>query len=138
MFPDRLPGVGLILLRAALSASSILTGVSALSSEKSGVLSGYSGGAVNFVIGAFLLAGFLTPVAGFVSMLEGIVNGLRNLSGTTPGNLNSELLYLVLVLASAAMVLLGPGAFSIDAWLFGRREIIIPQRNASPPRSSSE
>ena len=28
---------------------------------------------------------------------------------------------------SAALALLGPGAFSLDARLFGRREIIIPQ-----------
>jgi hypothetical protein len=28
---------------------------------------------------------------------------------------------------SAAQVLLGPGAFSVDARLFGRREIVIPR-----------
>ena len=28
---------------------------------------------------------------------------------------------------SAALALLGPGAFSLDARLFGRREIIIPE-----------
>jgi hypothetical protein len=35
---------------------------------------------------------------------------------------------------SAALVLLGPGAFSIDARLFGRREIIIPEARRSPRR----
>jgi hypothetical protein len=34
--------------------------------------------------------------------------------------------------AAAAVVLLGPGAFSVDARLFGRREIVIaPDRHAS-------
>jgi uncharacterized membrane protein YphA (DoxX/SURF4 family) len=33
---------------------------------------------------------------------------------------------------SAALVLLGPGAFSLDARLFGRREIIIPEGGRSP------
>ena len=32
---------------------------------------------------------------------------------------------------SAALVLLGPGAFSLDARLFGRREIIIPEGRSS-------
>ena len=32
---------------------------------------------------------------------------------------------------SAALVLLGPGAFSLDARLFGRREIIIPEGGRS-------
>jgi hypothetical protein len=34
---------------------------------------------------------------------------------------------LNLAAISATLVLLGPGAFSLDARLFGRREIIIPE-----------
>jgi hypothetical protein len=33
--------------------------------------------------------------------------------------------------AAAALRLLGPGAFSIDAHLFGRREIVIPARDGT-------
>jgi hypothetical protein len=33
---------------------------------------------------------------------------------------------------SVALVLLGPGSFSLDACLFGRREIIIPERRRPP------
>jgi hypothetical protein len=36
----------------------------------------------------------------------------------------------VLIIAdTAALVLLGPGAFSLDAHLFGRREIMIPHES---------
>jgi uncharacterized membrane protein YphA (DoxX/SURF4 family) len=112
--------------------------VSALSSERSGVLSGYSGGVVNFAIGAFLLAGFLTPVAGFLSMLSEMMGGLESLPGATLANLHPAFSYLILVLISAAIILLGPGAFSFDARLFGRREIIIPQRKSPPPDTASE
>ena len=34
---------------------------------------------------------------------------------------------IMLVIVAGAILLLGPGAFSIDARLFGRREIIIPR-----------
>ena len=39
---------------------------------------------------------------------------------------------------SAALVLLGPGAFSLDARLFGRREIIIPEGRVQPVDDSQE
>jgi hypothetical protein len=39
---------------------------------------------------------------------------------------------LFLVAVAAALVLLGPGALSIDARLFGRREIVVPR---APRRS---
>ena len=35
------------------------------------------------------------------------------------------------ILMSISILLLGPGAFSLDARLFGRREIIIPQVSSS-------
>jgi hypothetical protein len=33
-----------------------------------------------------------------------------------------------------ALAMLGPGAHSIDAWLFGRREIVIPDVPRHHPR----
>jgi hypothetical protein len=45
---------------------------------------------------------------------------------TEANNHISALAAFNLAAISAALVLLGPGAFSLDARLFGRREIIIP------------
>jgi hypothetical protein len=39
---------------------------------------------------------------------------------------------------SAALALLGPGAFSLDARLFGRREIIIPEGRVQVVDDSQE
>jgi hypothetical protein len=46
---------------------------------------------------------------------------------TEANNQISALAAFNLAAISAALVLLGPGAFSLDARLFGRREIIIPE-----------
>jgi hypothetical protein len=37
-----------------------------------------------------------------------------------------------MIIIAVAIALLGPGAFSFDGYLFGRREIVIPPR---PPES---
>lgn len=47
------------------------------------------------------------------------------MSAIFPVPLPAESLVGVIILA-AAIALLGPGAFSLDARLFGRREIVIP------------
>jgi hypothetical protein len=46
---------------------------------------------------------------------------------TEANNHISALTAFNLAAISAALVLLGPGSFSLDARLFGRREIIIPE-----------
>jgi uncharacterized membrane protein YphA (DoxX/SURF4 family) len=40
-------------------------------------------------------------------------------------------LALLMVITAMGIALLGPGAFSVDGQLFGRREIVIPPR---PPK----
>jgi hypothetical protein len=50
----------------------------------------------------------------------------------------SALTAFTLAAISAALVLLGPGAFSLDARLFGRREIIIPESRVQLVNDSQE
>jgi hypothetical protein len=45
---------------------------------------------------------------------------------------NSKLSLIFVGIMAVAIMLLGPGAFSLDCRLFGRREIIIPHGNRSP------
>ncbi len=68
--------------------------------------------------GVSLLLGFLTPIACSVAAI-----GVTSLAVSR----QEAMLPTVLVaIMAAAVALLGPGALSIDARLFGRREIIIP------------
>ncbi|HEY6330300.1 MAG TPA: hypothetical protein VI756_13255 [Blastocatellia bacterium] len=87
-------------------------------------------GLVAVLGGLLLIIGFLTPVAAILAGLGAI--GIELLWGAAPlsgsgGWLSTGLV----VIMAASVVLLGPGAFSIDARLFGRREIIIPPASRS-------
>jgi uncharacterized membrane protein YphA (DoxX/SURF4 family) len=79
-------------------------------------------GTLALASGALLLVGFLTPIAAASSVLATAVGGFV---APLPGD---ALASLFVVIVSVAVVLLGPGAFSLDSYLFGRREIVIPQR----------
>jgi len=82
-----------------------------------------------FATGAALLAGILTPIAGLLAGFGAIGCGFSFLPSPAVSNLiDSKLVVLLIAIVAAAIVCLGPGAFSVDARLFGRREIIIPRR----------
>jgi zinc transporter ZupT len=70
-----------------------------------------------------------------MGMLAGIgivgteISRLPESSSMSLDSKTSEILALTI---AASIVLLGPGAFSLDARLFGHREIIIPPSSRSP------
>jgi uncharacterized membrane protein YphA (DoxX/SURF4 family) len=55
-----------------------------------------------------------------------VINGFEIFISTGTGRFENTLVALQLTAMSVILVLLGPGAYSLDARLFGRREIIIP------------
>ena len=68
-----------------------------------------------------LLLGFLTPIVAVVTGLIGLVVAFSNFD------------HVELVVLAGVIALLGPGAFSIDARLFGRRQVFIPRRASELP-----
>lgn len=83
-------------------------------------------GGLAVVTGGSILVGFLTPICcGFAAVVNVIINLVRLPATQTP-NLAIYITHLNLAIICIALSLLGPGAFSLDARLFGRREIIIP------------
>jgi uncharacterized membrane protein YphA (DoxX/SURF4 family) len=76
--------------------------------------------------GVSLLIGFITPVADVLVGLGATGMALSWFHVPTQSLFEANLATVFAVTITAAIGCLGPGAFSIDARLFGRREIIIP------------
>jgi len=82
--------------------------------------------------GALILIGLLTPIASILMGLAGAGVALYRFKSDTPILFDSWPTTFFLVIIATAIGFLGPGAFSLDSYLFGRREIIIPPMVRSP------
>jgi len=83
-------------------------------------------GLVGIVSGALLLVGFLTPLIGVLTGLCGAAIGFSWIPACTRTLFESFVAAVLALAILLAVVILGPGAFSLDARVFWRREIIIP------------
>jgi putative oxidoreductase len=116
MFPGGWPGAGLLVLRLA-AAARLFVGISTLG----GVPHSWHR-VLQFAmltVGVLLLAGLWTPIAG---ALQAIIQ-----LGTifTPAN---AILHVLPAALGVSLAMLGPGAWSVDARLFGRKRIDIRGR----------
>jgi uncharacterized membrane protein YphA (DoxX/SURF4 family) len=123
-FPPGWPGLGLLLLRAAVALSLAAQGIACLARGE-GVWS-WGLGPLALAAGAALLIGILTPVAAALAALAGSMVALSRLPPAIPNVLGGTPAVILVALMAVAVALLGPGAYSLDARLFGRREIVIP------------
>jgi hypothetical protein len=127
-FPDGPPGVGLLLARAALGVVCLLQGRCYLinADAVSGVV-----GVATFALGGLFAVGLLTPVVVLFTMVGGLLVACSVIPGCASALSQSG--YAVLLVATTLIEVLlgGPGAYSIDARLFGPREIIIPRITSS-------
>ena len=131
-FPAGLPGIGLLLLRLAVGVTTILQGVLYLTSASHLTLQLAGFGSLALATGIMLLIGVLTPAVGIVITLEIASTALSWLPSSAQNLLDGTLQIVFSAIVTLSIVLLGPGAYSIDARLFGRREIIIPPASRLP------
>ncbi len=123
-FPGGPPGIGLLLLRTAAGGTFLAQGLLSLTSHSHPAVSLIVAGLVLALTGAFMLIGFLTPIVSPFGAVQCVVI----LFGFPAqcGLLTSNLVLLRLIAVCLAIALIGPGAFSLDARLFGWKEIVIP------------
>jgi uncharacterized membrane protein YphA (DoxX/SURF4 family) len=124
-FPGGWPGVGLLLLRIVVGAGATAQGAVYLTHMTETHALMWIAGVVAIVSGLALLPGFLTPASGAaagVATLFIVITGTPSDTSVLIGRLAAA----ILVVDAVVLVLLGPGALSIDARLFGRREIVVP------------
>jgi len=114
-FPDGLPGAGLVLLRAAVAIPLVYAGLVTVASPTPAILEVVTAGAA-----ILLLIGFWTPLAG--ALIAVVELGLAVLHPAGPW------MHLHFGTMGAALAMLGPGGCSLDARLFGRKQIQIPRR----------
>jgi hypothetical protein len=86
-------------------------------------------GTVVVFAGTGLIAGLVTPVAGGSVALVSAAMAMSLVPTPLIRVLDDPVSLVFLTIVAIVIVLLGPGAYSIDARLFGRREIVIPTRD---------
>lgn len=119
MFPQGGPGIGLFLLRMA-AAGMFALNLTHRFNFSSNALYWFVVSLI-CLISIGLVVGFLTPMLAIIASLGAVAN--LALAGAP-----IDEVYLIRTLTSAALVLLGPGAYSVDARLFGLRVTVVPPR----------
>jgi heme/copper-type cytochrome/quinol oxidase subunit 1 len=116
MFPTGRPGIALVLMRLELALL--------LAGNASPLLAARGFDwlvTAHAVVGLAFCFGFFTPMAATLLVL------IEALAIASPP-FSVGLIHVCTILDAVGLALLGPGAYSLDAWCFGRRQIILDRR----------
>jgi len=123
MFPQGGPGLGLLLLRIATAAMFALNITHRFNFDSPALY--WAVVSLIAVISLSLCLGFLTPILAVIAGVTAVANLFL---ADQPGNV----VYVLRILTAGALFFLGPGAYSVDAKLFGLRVTVVPPRKNTP------
>jgi hypothetical protein len=116
-FPDGQPGAALLLLRLSLAGVLAFHGAVYWQGLPAFWVTLICGG-----VGLFLAIGLYTPFAAIFGAAAGTL-ALFFFKGDDP------VAAVFVLLAMVALGMLGAGAYSLDARMYGRREVVVPARH---------
>jgi len=114
-FAHGLPGVGLLLMRLVAGIFLIASGIERFQNGQPLELAILNAFAVGD--GVLLIAGLWTPIAGSFVVILAVWSAFAQHASLYPIVLSAAI--------GAGLALVGPGAWSLDAWLFGWKRIDI-------------
>lgn len=131
-FPDGTSGLGLLILRSALGGALALRAFTCLHDR-------HDWNPVIVIVillmvpsALLIIAGYRTRVAAAAATVAIVVGMISCTAGPGLQFLDTRTTEVFAIMIAAAVACVGPGAFSLDSRLFGRREIVIPK---SPHRN---
>ena len=130
-FPNSWPGLGLLLFRISLSIALIYFVTPGRPAAKPSESIPFARDLIAALAGFFLIAGLWTPIMGSLVAIDEIWIALSPYSSGR----EEVWVHILLAILSVSVAMLGPGAWSIDARLFGRKRFDIDRtkgRRSSP------
>jgi putative oxidoreductase len=126
-FPNAWPGTGLLLLRMVVGIPVVIDCSTALLTQPGAA--GLWRHAVGLAGSSLLLVGFWTPIGGALQALAQGYLGFRS------GGVDAS--RLITAAIGISLIMLGPGAWSVDARLYGRKRIEVRGKKLRTLRSGS-
>jgi putative oxidoreductase len=120
-FADGWPGIGLLLLRLLAGVALIHFGIANL--REAPPLATVVLQSIGVGAGILLLVGLWTPVAGGLATIAKVLIAFSRYFSHS----GDPWIPIIQAVLGAALAMVGPGAWSIDARLFGRKRIDMPE-----------
>jgi hypothetical protein len=112
MFPPGWPGIGLLFMRSSVAIALLVEGYC----RRQGLPAWMQ--AAGILLSITMFAGYTTPIAAAIGLLCHGLIWFRLGINAAPA--------IIVSLDIMALILLGPGAYSIDAYRYGRRVLMPP------------